>query len=171
MKAFSLRGVKMIRCQSCGQLNSNGSNFCRFCGLNFTRTQRQEMPKKRVSYEYAPPKPYSWKTDELTLKEEKQTRPINQVRPLVNTPSKPTQKDMQMPQSNLPASYQQNMTSAGYRCPRCASQLMPKIEKKISAAGWIVFTVLLLTFFPLFWVGFLIKEEVKTCPVCNFRVA
>jgi hypothetical protein len=27
----------------------------------------------------------------------------------------------------------------------------------------------LITFFPLFWIGFFIKEETRICPVCNFK--
>jgi hypothetical protein len=43
------------------------------------------------------------------------------------------------------------------------------MERKISNAGWVVFAVLLVTFFPLFWIGFLIKEDVPVCPVCNYH--
>jgi hypothetical protein len=63
------------------------------------------------------------------------------------------------------------MIAQAYRCPRCFSQHLPRYEKKISTAGWIVFAVLLITFFPLFWIGFLIKEDVRICPMCNLRVS
>lgn len=61
------------------------------------------------------------------------------------------------------------MAVAGYHCPRCHSQLLPRRERRISTVGWIVFAVLLIAFFPLFWVGFLIREDVSVCPVCNHR--
>jgi hypothetical protein len=47
---------------------------------------------------------------------------------------------------------------------------MPKIEKRISTAGWITFAVLLVFFFPLFWIGLLIKEEVQVCQVCSSKL-
>ena len=160
----------MNQCQNCGQINSVESNFCRFCGLKFTQLQSQKFQEKRVSYEDSPPRPYSWKTDEFELKQQKQTKPINQIRPLVSHPPQPTQKDLQLI-NHHPSQFQQNLMPYGYSCPRCSSQSYPRIEKKISSAGWIVFTVLLLIFFPLFWIGFLIKEDVKTCPVCNLRIS
>lgn len=167
----------MLRCQNCGQVNSGGSNFCRFCGVNFSQSKIASTPQNnRVGFEYSPPKPYSWKTDELNLKEEKQTKPINQVRPLVSNPPLPTQKDMTFPTQT----YQQNQQMVnhkpqniiyGYQCPTCSSQHLPVSQKKISTAGWIVFAALLITFFPLFWIGFFIKEEIMICPVCNNKVS
>ena len=50
------------------------------------------------------------------------------------------------------------------------SNMMPRMERKISTGGWITFAVLLVTIFPLFWIGLLIKEDVHTCPACNMRV-
>jgi hypothetical protein len=50
------------------------------------------------------------------------------------------------------------------------SQMLPQIERSISTAGWIVFAVLLVVFFPLFWVGLLIKEDVHVCPACKTRL-
>jgi RNA polymerase subunit RPABC4/transcription elongation factor Spt4 len=166
----------MLRCQNCGQVNSGGSNFCRFCGVNFTSPQTPVAPQNnRVGYEYSPPKPYSWKTDELNFKEEKQTKPINRVRPLVNKPPQPTQKDMTMPhhqyQNQQMVNHQPQSMVYGYRCPRCSSQQLPVTQKRISTAGWIVFAALLLMIFPLFWIGFLIKEEVTICPVCNTKIS
>ncbi len=167
----------MNTCQNCGQANSKGSNFCRFCGIKIpvSRQINQPMPKQmpkqtmydnRVGYEFSPPGPYSWKTDEFQIKEEKQTKPINRVQPLVRQPPLPTQKDMQMP-NQFPAQFQQNYMTQEFFCPRCSSQAPPKFEKKISTAGWIVFAVLLATIFPLFWIGLLIKEDVKKCQICG----
>jgi hypothetical protein len=50
------------------------------------------------------------------------------------------------------------------------SNMMPRLERKISTAGWITFAVLLVFFFPLFWIGLLIKEDVHICPACNTQV-
>jgi len=160
----------MIRCQNCGQDNSGGSNFCRFCGVKFSHMPMQRQPDKPQP----PPvrRPYSWKTDEFQVKKGsvKQTQRINQVRPLANMPNQPNQQMAPRPQPHAPQHYHQQMTTYGYRCPRCSSQLMPRVTRKISSAGWVTFAILLVTFFPLFWIGLLIKEDVKTCPVCNVRV-
>ena len=153
----------MIQCTNCGQVNTETSNFCRFCGTKFLQTQMQNDG----GYEYAPPSPYSWKTDEFQIGEtgKKKTQQVDRVQPLPN-PYQTAQAARPQP---LVPQQQQNM-AYGYRCPRCSSQLMPKIVKRISTAGWIVFAVLMVMFFPLFWIGLLIKEDVRMCPVCNFQV-
>jgi hypothetical protein len=116
------------------------------------------------NYEYSPPRPYVWKTDEFQVADgrAKKSKQINQVQPLANF--QPNQNVMFQPQ---PAINSQPAVSYGYRCPRCSSQLFPRTARKISTAGWIVFAVLLVSFFPLFWIGLLIKEDVRVCPVCN----
>jgi RNA polymerase subunit RPABC4/transcription elongation factor Spt4 len=58
-----------------------------------------------------------------------------------------------------------------YHCPHCGSEYLPRIERRISNAGWITFAVLMVAFFPLFWIGLLIKEDVRICPSCLYRVA
>lgn len=162
----------MIQCQKCGQTNSNGSNFCRFCGLRFTQTQYNN--NNTESFEQSPPSPYSWKTDEFQIKEQPTARPtqqINRVQPLadntnnINQPFIPQYNQQQ----NLQPKYQ-NTLSAGYHCPNCNSNAIPIIVKKVSPAGWAVFTVLLITTFIFFWIGLLIQEERRICPVCNMRV-
>jgi hypothetical protein len=153
----------MIQCQTCGQANSQESNFCRFCGSAVPQLSKNKQ------FDFAPPRHYAWKTDEFQISKSKarKTESFNQVQPLVYQPPPANQK--LQTQSEI---YQQPQWIAqGYHCPRCSSQLMPKIERKISTAGWIVFAVLLITFFPLFWIGFLIKEDVRVCPVCNLRVS
>ena len=149
----------MTQCQNCGQVNNGGSNFCRFCGTKMTRAEMQPQ-----SYEYNPPRPYVWKTDEFQTSDgSHKNRPVNQVQPLQRTA--PPQNFVS-PITN----YRQAQMAYGYRCPHCGTQNFPRVERKISTAGWIVFAVLLVMFFPLFWIGLLIKEDVKICPVCNFRV-
>ena len=170
----------MVHCQNCGQLNNFGSNFCRFCGTKMVvnGAVRQALPppppppaaRAPQSYEYHPPRPYIWKTDEFQLPAEngeRKTGQINQVAPLANL-APPNQQRAYAP---LPV-YQQPgaMTYSNYRCPHCGTQNFPFSSRKISTAGWIVFAVLLVTFFPHFWIGFLIKEDVKICPICNVRI-
>lgn len=158
----------MVQCQNCGQVNNYGSNFCRFCGTKMVVGQQSPPPppqQQNQSYEYNPPKPYSWKTDEFQVQDAKhqqrKTQEINRVQPLSNFNQPPPQH----------LAYQQAPAMThGYRCPRCGTQNLPHVERKISTAGWIVFAALLLVFFPLFWIGFLIKEDVRVCPVCNLKV-
>lgn len=177
----------MMHCQNCGQVNTQASNFCRFCGTKFTAMQysngNNPTPYSNGSnynpvnnplsnpinnplgnsYENAPPRPYSWKTDEYQISDDKtpKSKTINRVQPLANFQ---TQQN-----ANLQPFQQQQAMSQNFHCPRCNSQLFPRNVRQISTAGWIVFAVLLVTFFPLFWIGFLIKEDVQSCPICNYR--
>jgi len=156
--------TNMNQCQNCGQANSAESQFCRFCGTKFLQRQYSEP----AGYEYQPPRPYSWKTDEFQTKNEK--------RQTSNIDEQMTQQHVQFPlQQSFPAG---RLASPGiqfmdpnYRCPHCMSQFLPKTDRRISTAGWIVFAVLLVTVFPLFWIGLLIKEDVHVCPSCNTRLA
>jgi RNA polymerase subunit RPABC4/transcription elongation factor Spt4 len=159
----------MVKCQNCGQVNNQGSNFCRFCGSRIvvSQTPYQQPPPVQPpiqpqpqSFEYNPPKPYSWKTDEYQISEAKARKTQNFNQAQIGSFNAP-QPLVQQGQSQM---------AYGYRCPRCGSQNLPHLERKISAAGWVVFAVLLVVFFPLFWVGFFIKEDVRVCPVCNSRV-
>ncbi len=156
----------MIQCQNCGQVNGETSNFCRFCGTNFSLVQNSNA--KTGGFDFLPPRPYSWKTDEFQVSEARvrKNKPINQVQPIPNQFAPP-----QPPRRPQPLAYREPQNvSYGYRCPRCASQFLPQVVRKISTAGWIVFAALMVTFFPLFWVGLLIKEDVKICPVCKMKI-
>lgn len=162
---FSLRYLSaiicnaMIQCSNCGQLNQEGCNFCRFCG-----TAMVSKNPPHGYYEQPQRQPYSWKTDEFQASEVsgRPTQQINQVEPLPMAPpfGQPQQMAYQPPQPLAP----------GYRCPRCGGNQFPVMSRKISTAGWITFGVLLAVFFPLFWIGLLMKEDAKICPLCNFRV-
>lgn len=165
----------MVQCQNCGNVNNYGSNFCRFCGTKMAvgappsqprqQQQQQQQQSQDQSYEYNPPRPYSWKTDEFQVptdaKARKTQHEINRVQPLSN---------FNQPQ---PLVYQQQNTATpayGYRCPRCGTQNLPITSRKISTAGWVVFAVLLIFTFFFFWIGLLMKEDVKTCPVCGLQI-
>ena len=56
---------------------------------------------------------------------------------------------------------------AGYRCPRCSATYLPIVEKKISSEGMLIFILLLFFCFPLCWIGLLMKQETRVCPVCH----
>ncbi len=154
----------MIQCQNCGQINTETSNFCRFCGTKFLQSQMSNGE----NYEYSPPRPYSWKTDEFQVAEKKpqKTQTPNRVQPLANP-----YLTNQSPRPQPLVHQQPNNMAYGYRCPRCASQALPNVTRKISTAGWIVFAVLLVMSMGIFcWIGLLIKEDVHVCPVCNLRI-
>jgi hypothetical protein len=59
---------------------------------------------------------------------------------------------------------------ASFRCPKCNTYLPPLLERKISTAGWVTFAVLLVTVFPLFWIGLLIRDDVPVCQVCRAKL-
>lgn len=58
----------------------------------------------------------------------------------------------------------------GFRCPYCGSHAVPYFRPKISAAGWVVFALMLLFCFPLFWVGLLITEQQRFCQDCGIKL-
>lgn len=66
--------------------------------------------------------------------------------------------------------YSPQSVTGGYRCPHCGSTYPPIAEKRISNEGWIVFCALLIFCLPLFWIGLLIKEERRVCPMCRARL-
>lgn len=153
----------MIQCTHCGQVNNDTSNFCRFCGTKFLQSQTSN----EADYEYSPPRPYSWKTDEFQLPENKKPRPPQPINQVQSNNNSWVQHQAPRPQ---PLVQQQQNMAHGYHCPRCSSQMMPRVVKRISTAGWITFAVLMVMFFPLFWIGLLIKEDVRICPVCSYNL-
>lgn len=162
----------MLQCQNCGQINAQMSNFCRFCGTNFGQIQNlnsSEIANADLnSYDASPRRPYSWKTDEFQVSDPqtRKSKTINQVQPLANPYA-----TIQTPRPQ-PLAFQQPQNLAfGYQCPRCSSRLLPKVVRRISTAGWIVFAALMITFFPLFWIGLLIKEDVRICTICNAKIS
>jgi len=153
----------MVKCQNCGNINTLESNFCRFCGTKFVLAP--QIPQQQP-YDYTPPRPYSWKTDEFQTQNEPRRPPADRIRPAATA----------FPVNNQP--YQQPMTQwvgnqmqQAYLCQRCMNRFPPRYERRVSTAGWIVFAVLLVTFFPLFWIGLLIKEDVWVCQACNAKMS
>jgi hypothetical protein len=123
--------------------------------------QQQEV------YDYTPPRPYSWKTDEFqTQNEPRRPATAERSRP-ATTPIPINNQPYQQPL----AQWQPNAMQQAYLCQRCMNRYPPRYERRVSTAGWIVFAVLLVTFFPLFWIGLLIKEDVWVCQACNARMS
>lgn len=59
----------------------------------------------------------------------------------------------------------------GFRCPYCQSPAGSYFVSKVSTQGWVVMLILLLFCFPLFWIGFLMKEETYYCRSCRMRLS
>jgi hypothetical protein len=154
----------MIQCQNCGKGNAVESNFCRSCGVRFG----YQSKAVESNYEYAPPGPYSWKTDEFQVSkpDAQKTAQRDRIQPLVNQMPLPGQN--YAPQHLV--SRQPGQLDINYHCPRCGSHYLPIVERKISTTGWVVFSVLLVFTFIFFWIGLLMKEEVRICPVCRAKV-
>lgn len=152
----------MNPCQNCGKLNAGESVFCRFCGTKFNF----QTPVMDNPFDHVTPRPYAWKTDEFqTENEPRPTLPIDRVRQATSH-FKPVQQNY----TPAPLTYQPHQIQQPFRCPRCMSQYPPRLERRISTAGWITFAVLLVFFFPLFWIGLLIKEDARICQSCNTKV-
>lgn len=56
------------------------------------------------------------------------------------------------------------------QCPYCHNVGPARIESKVSTGGWVVLVILLLVFFPLFWIGLLIREEYYVCSYCGIKL-
>jgi hypothetical protein len=134
-------------CSKCGQFNEKGQNFCRFCGASLT------PPKTET---YAPPRPHGWASPSSPLHDVAGYGETSQVQPLANVPDV---NGVSHPHITL-----------GYRCPHCGTSAPPQITRSISTGGWVVFVVMLLLCFPLFWIGFLIKEENRVCSMCMTKL-
>jgi|LSQX01.3.fsa_nt_gb lipopolysaccharide-induced tumor necrosis factor-alpha factor len=60
-----------------------------------------------------------------------------------------------------------------FRCVHCGSEEPPRVSKKMSGAGWVLFVVLLLFCIPLCWLPFVIdgcKEEERFCSHCGIKL-
>ena len=126
---------------------------------------QQVMPEN--PYDYSAPRPYAWKTDEFQAQNEpRNTQSVN--RPLPST--QPFSGANQQFNGGPLAYQQQQLFAQHFRCPHCMSQYLPRVERRVSTAGWITFAVLMVFFFPLFWIGLLIKEDVQVCQSCNTKL-
>lgn len=62
----------------------------------------------------------------------------------------------------------QHMQQPGvFTCPFCRYAGAPLSRSKISTGGWVMFVVMLLFCFPLFWIGFLMKDYYRVCAGCG----
>ena len=118
-------------------MNDDATRVCRYCGGGLQPGWGTPPPPQRGYATPQPPPPYSWANS-------------NPPAPL----PVPVPPPYQPPQS-------------GYRCPRCGTTYLPIVESKISQDGWVVFILLLFFCFPLFWIGLMMKQETRICPMCR----
>lgn len=65
---------------------------------------------------------------------------------------------------------EEEYTRQRFHCKGCGSRRSPVRRDKVSGAGWAVFWVLLIMFFPLCWIGLLMREKWRECSECSLRV-
>jgi len=58
----------------------------------------------------------------------------------------------------------------GFECPFCHTQSPPYRKSQVSTAGWVTLIALLITCFPLFWIGLFMKEDVHVCRSCGIKL-
>lgn len=135
----------MIVCVNCGQVNETAAARCLRCGAAIF-----ELPSYLGQPE-APP----------------HTRPVSPP----STATQPPPAMFSPPPVVRPAPVGYPPPApGGFVCPYCLTHLPPRITSRISTAGWITLVVLLLFCWPLFWIGFLIREERCVCRVCGGRL-
>lgn len=67
--------------------------------------------------------------------------------------------------------YAMQPAQPAFQCRSCGYQGYAMIVQRVSVAGWIVFSVLLLFLcLPLFWIGLLMKDNKSQCPNCRVMV-
>jgi RNA polymerase subunit RPABC4/transcription elongation factor Spt4 len=137
----------MIPCHHCGQLNDRAARVCRYCGTSLSPQPQPQATERPGSF--TPPPPYGWAQGSGPL---------------------PAAQGYTPPPAPAPQPYAAPQATAGYKCPRCGSGYLPIVEKKISSDGWVIFILLLFFCVPLCWIGLLIKQESRVCPVCHAQL-
>lgn len=56
-------------------------------------------------------------------------------------------------------------------CPFCLSTTRPLVRKRTSTAGWILLGALIVVFFPVCWLGLLLREKYHVCFDCGIRLS
>ena len=146
-------------CHSCKFENPHNSRFCRRCGIALE--DQSAINEERFSYD--PPDPYSWKGDDVNDVDDRGVRqrqaPPQPAPPPIRVGVK---EGGEIRVTGILAPQHQGLV-----CPSCGGQMALSPIKRVSGAGWVVFGVLLVLFFPLAWIGLLIKKDIVFCLNCN----
>ncbi|MBK9031926.1 MAG: hypothetical protein IPL61_11470 [Myxococcales bacterium] len=135
-------------CPTCEVASAPGAVFCARCGASF------------VGLRDLPPEPY--RAQGASAPQPYQPQPY---------PPQPYPPQPYPPQPYPPQPYAMvpvmPMAMAPWRCMRCGYAGQAMMVQKISSGGWVLFAVLLLFFFPLCWIGLLMKDTRCQCPMCR----
>jgi LITAF-like zinc ribbon domain len=84
-----------------------------------------------------------------------------------NHPGLPTVRNRHLERISVQA--QQNRPL--FQCPFCHTSVPPRVGRKISTTGWVVFILLtcFLITIPFCWIGLLIKEDYRVCSMCGMK--
>jgi hypothetical protein len=120
----------------------------------------------------APPAPSTWQAVEQPTLDGSITAatPVLSARAQVIHPYERDDEDDDHEPRRRNYRSRRHRNEGGFRCPYCGTDEIPLRQSKISTAGWIVFAVLLLLFWPLFFTGLLMKEEHKVCAECGMKL-
>ena len=55
-------------------------------------------------------------------------------------------------------------------CPHCGEAEGTYERKDIAQEGWVVLVILAVFFWPLFWIGLLMKQNFLICRACGFKI-
>jgi hypothetical protein len=58
----------------------------------------------------------------------------------------------------------------GFRCPFCGTSEPPNVDSKVSTGGWVLFVVLLISCFPLCFIGLFVREDYRVCSSCGVKL-
>ena len=58
----------------------------------------------------------------------------------------------------------------GFHCPFCGTGRPPLVNSQVSTGGWVLFVVLLLSCFPLCFIGLFLKDRFRECSGCGIRL-
>ncbi len=170
----------MIVCVNCGQINETAASRCLRCGASSFEypsylgsvgsapsapvpgsSPPPAPPPKPVSPPHRPPPPSPYRTPYGT------SQPFTP--PPAPMPTVPPSGSPTVPY--IPPLPIQPVVVGGFVCPYCRTNLPPRLTSRVSPAGWVIFALLLLLCWPLFWVGFLIREEGLRCRNCGRQLA
>jgi len=127
-------------CPKCDSTSAPGAVFCSRCGQSFVGLRdTSEAP-------YRAPAPYYL--------------PVQGLYP----PQYPAPYPPPSPYALVPVG---PMGMVPFHCIRCGYGGPPMLIQKMSQSGMITMIILIFAFFPLFWIGLLMKETRCQCPHCR----
>jgi len=147
-----------IFCSQCGSQNEEAAVLCANCGVGLPGREASRSRVDRIINPSTPPQ------DVFTKPLKQRSAPAQEPQPQwANPPAQPHWPGAAPPMPARPV-YAAPVIMG---CPYCHAAYPPLLMQKISAAGWIVFVILLLTCLPLCWIGLLIKEDYRVCANCG----